>query len=86
MSLTRTRTIATATAIACAFFLIAGTLWSMPTCPLSYGGTMTARSHKLFIYFPAADDMNFPPSSPAPARRARSTSRTSIRGSAPRRR
>ncbi len=60
MSLTRTRTLA-AMAIACAFFLIAGTLWSMPTCPLSYGGTMTARSHKLFIYFPAADDMNFPP-------------------------
>jgi hypothetical protein len=31
-----------------------------PNCPLSYGATDSAKSHKLFLYFPAADDTTFP--------------------------
>lgn len=31
-----------------------------PTCPLSYGATDTAKSHKLFLYFPTADDSAYP--------------------------
>jgi hypothetical protein len=34
--------------------------WSAPTCPLSYGTTDAAKSHKLFLYFPLADDSTFP--------------------------
>ena len=30
------------------------------TCPLSYGTTDSAKSHKLFLYFPAVDDSTFP--------------------------
>jgi hypothetical protein len=30
------------------------------TCPVSYGATDAAKSHKLFLYFPAADDPGFP--------------------------
>jgi hypothetical protein len=30
------------------------------TCPLSYGSTDAAKSHWLFLYFPAADDATFP--------------------------
>jgi hypothetical protein len=33
---------------------------SAQTCPLSDGTTDTAKSHKLFLYFPAADDPTFP--------------------------
>jgi hypothetical protein len=33
---------------------------SAPTCPLSYGMTDAAKSNKLFLYFPAADDPTFP--------------------------
>ena len=40
-----------------------------PTCPLSSGATDAAKSHKLFLYFPTADDAsypsNFPGESPA---------------------
>jgi hypothetical protein len=35
-----------------------------PTCPLSYGATDAAKSHKLFLYFPVADDATFPASFP----------------------
>jgi hypothetical protein len=31
-----------------------------PTCPLSYGTTDAAKSHKLFLYFPTADDATYP--------------------------
>jgi hypothetical protein len=30
------------------------------TCPPSYGTTDSAKSHKLYLYFPAADDNTFP--------------------------
>jgi len=30
------------------------------TCPASYGTTDSAKSHKLYLYFPAADDNTFP--------------------------
>ena len=41
-----------------------------PTCPLSYGTTDAAKSHKLFLYFPTADDATFPANFPgeSPAR------------------
>src|SRR5258708_20219849 len=40
------------------------------TCPPNYGQTDSAKSHKLFLYFPAADDNTFPNYGPAvsPAR------------------
>jgi hypothetical protein len=60
MKLTRARTVAAAMGLAGALFLFAVPGWTAPTCPLSYGGTMTARSHKLFLYFPAVDDPSFP--------------------------
>ena len=31
-----------------------------PTCPLSYGATDAAKSHKLYLYFPTADDTTYP--------------------------
>ena len=31
-----------------------------PTCPLSYGATDAAKSHKLYLYFPTAADSTFP--------------------------
>jgi len=31
-----------------------------PTCPLSSGTTDNAKSHKLYLYFPTADDSTFP--------------------------
>jgi hypothetical protein len=34
--------------------------WSAPTCPLSYGATDSAKSHKLFLYFPTTADATFP--------------------------
>jgi hypothetical protein len=31
-----------------------------PTCPLSYGTTDSAKSHKFYLYFPASDDTSYP--------------------------
>jgi hypothetical protein len=31
-----------------------------PSCPLSYGATDAAKSHKLYLYFPTADDATYP--------------------------
>jgi len=43
------------------FSITAGNLsLSAQTCPLSYGTTDAAKSHKLFLYFPTADDATFP--------------------------
>jgi hypothetical protein len=36
-----------------------------PTCPLSYGSTDAAKSHKLYLYFPTADDATYPFQGPA---------------------
>lgn len=38
----------------------ASTVFSAPTCPLSYGSTDSAKSHKLYLYFPTAADNTFP--------------------------
>src|SRR3978361_51422 len=56
----RVRTMAAAMAMAGGISLAAGPGWSAPTCPLSYNQTDAAKSHKLFLYFPAADDPTFP--------------------------
>jgi hypothetical protein len=34
--------------------------WSAPACPLSYGTTDSVKSHKLYLYFPTANDPAFP--------------------------
>ncbi|MGF6810851.1 hypothetical protein OKW30_006043 [Paraburkholderia sp. Clong3] len=31
-----------------------------PICPLGYGATDAAKSHKLFLYFPTVDDAAYP--------------------------
>jgi hypothetical protein len=36
------------------------TAWAAPACPLSYGATDAAKSHKFYVYFPTADDATFP--------------------------
>lgn len=36
------------------------TVSATPTCPLSYGTTDAAKSHKLFLYFPTSDDSTYP--------------------------
>lgn len=50
-------------------FVVAASLaagaWAAPTCPLSYGTTDAAKSHKLYLYFPTADDATYPYSGPA---------------------
>jgi hypothetical protein len=42
-----------------------------PSCPLSYGSTDAAKSHKLYLYFPTADDATYPSdfTGESPARR-----------------
>ncbi len=43
--------------------IIAATLpvaWSAPTCPLSYGEIDSAKSNKLYLYFPTTPDAAFP--------------------------
>jgi len=40
--------------------IAAGDARSSPTCPLSYGSTDAAKSHKLYLYFPTAPDSTFP--------------------------
>jgi hypothetical protein len=40
--------------------LAAGGALAAPTCPLSYGSTDAAKSHKFYLYFPTADDATFP--------------------------
>jgi hypothetical protein len=47
-------------ALIVAFSLGATSAGAAPTCPLSYGTTDAAKSHKLFLYFPTADDATFP--------------------------
>jgi len=49
---------AIATEVLCCAALV-GPL-SAQTCPLSYGSTDSAKSHKLYLYFPTADDATFP--------------------------
>ena len=44
-------------AAACAIGTLAQ---AAPTCPLSYGSTDAAKSHKLFLYFPTVADATFP--------------------------
>lgn len=48
-----------ATAVA-TLALMTSAAWSAPSCPLSYGTTDATKSHKLFLYFPTADDASFP--------------------------
>jgi len=48
-----------AVAVFC-YLAIAGNPLRAQTCPLSYGSTDSAKSHKLFLYFPTADDATFP--------------------------
>jgi hypothetical protein len=55
------RTTAVAVTAVCALLSTALPGWSKPKCPLSYGATDLAKSHKLFLYFPAMDDSTFPP-------------------------
>jgi hypothetical protein len=43
-----------------ALSLAAASAGAAPTCPLSYGTTDAAKSHKLYLYFPTADDASFP--------------------------
>ena len=52
-------------AFAFATSLAAGGAVAAPTCPLSYGATDAAKSHKLYLYFPSADDATYPFSGPA---------------------
>jgi hypothetical protein len=40
--------------------LTTGDAHAVPTCPLSYGTTDASKSHKLYLYFPTADDNTFP--------------------------
>lgn len=47
-------------AIASSILAITSTVWASPTCPLSYGATDGAKSHKLFLYFPTSADGTFP--------------------------
>ncbi len=42
------------------FLLLTGALMYAQTCPLSYGTTDNAKSHKLYLYFPTANDATFP--------------------------
>jgi hypothetical protein len=44
---------------------LAGSTWAAPTCPLSYGNTDAAKSHKLYLYFPVTDDATYPYQGPA---------------------
>lgn len=59
MSKTRLRRMLAALALITTCGLATASL-ANPTCPLSYGATDAAKSHKLFIYFPTADDATFP--------------------------
>src|SRR6266568_8696918 len=50
-----------AVAVAYVCYVVVGAGWSFgQTCPLSYGSTDNAKSHKLYLYFPTADDATFP--------------------------
>ena len=48
------------TAFAVIACLVAGAARAAPTCPLSYGSTDAAKSHKLYLYFPTVDDTAYP--------------------------
>jgi hypothetical protein len=57
----RVRTAVLAMAACGAAILTASPGWTAPACPLSYNATDAAKSHKLFLYFPAVDDASFKP-------------------------
>ncbi|MGZ5102251.1 MAG: hypothetical protein ACXWBU_15950 [Usitatibacter sp.] len=40
--------------------LACASAFAVPTCPLSYGTTDAAKSHKLYLYFPTSDDATYP--------------------------
>jgi hypothetical protein len=44
--------------------LAAGAVQAAPACPLSYGATDSAKSFKLYIYMPTADDPSYPDTYP----------------------
>src|SRR5258708_4355229 len=46
-------------AVPLCYLVLAGSVFAQ-TCPPSYGQTDSAKSHKLFLYFPTADDNTFP--------------------------
>ena len=46
-------------AVPLCYLALAGSVFAQ-TCPPSYGQTDSAKSHKLFLYFPTADDNTFP--------------------------
>ena len=46
--------------LSCFGFMIGGAARAAPTCPLGYGTTDAAKSNKLYLYFPAADDTAYP--------------------------
>jgi hypothetical protein len=54
------RKLAAALAMAGGISLAALPAGAAPTCPLSYNQTDAAKSHKLFLYFPTANDATFP--------------------------
>ena len=46
--------------IAAALLAPLASAYAAPTCPLSYGSTDSAKSHKLYLYFPTASDSTYP--------------------------
>ena len=46
--------------VAFALGLVMATAGAQSTCPLSYGTTDSAKSHKLYLYFPTSDDSTYP--------------------------
>ncbi len=59
LSLSRLRSTVPAAMIVFWLSAMTGSLTAQ-TCPLSYGSTDAAKSHKLYLYFPTADDATFP--------------------------
>lgn len=60
MKLLSSRKLAVALAMVCAVVSTARPGWPAPKCPLSYNATDAAKSRKLYLYFPTADDSTFP--------------------------
>ena len=59
LSVSRMQSAVVALAMIC--YVVAGNVSSSAqTCPVSYGSTDAAKSHKLYLYFPTADDNTFP--------------------------
>ena len=40
--------------------MVASSALAAPTCPINYGPQADAKSNKLYLYFPTADDPTFP--------------------------